>query len=84
MIVTWCKFNTGQHPASLSNERLYVNSDLLRSSEDDLEELKRAPRLAVHGGISDDPEATAHHFPALTLGGEGDPAFLDTLLSYYN
>jgi len=69
---------------ALNKERLYVNSDLLRSSEDDLEELIRTPRLAIHGGISDDPEAAAHHFPALTIGGEGDPAFLDTLLSYYN
>ena len=45
----------------------------------------RTPRkLYIHGGVNDDPEAAAHHFPALTIGGEGDPAFLDTLLSYYN
>jgi hypothetical protein len=75
---------TSKLPLALNKERLYVNSDLLRSSEDVLEELRRSPRLAIHGGISDDPEAAAHHFPALTIGGEGDPAFLDTLLSYYN
>ena len=62
----------------------YVNSDFLRASDDEIEDLKRTPRFAIHGGISDDPEAAAHHFPALTIGGEGDPAFLDTLLSYYN
>jgi len=71
-------------PFALNKEKLYVNSDLIRSSEDDLEELKRTPRLSIHGGISDDPEAAAHHFPSLTIGGEGDPAFLDTLLAYYN
>jgi len=63
----------------------YINSDLLRASEDELVELMRTPRkLYIHGGVNDDPEAAAHHFPALTIGGEGDPAFLDTLLSYYN
>lgn len=68
----------------LTKLRSYVDSDDIRASEEDLEELKRTPRFAIHGGISDDPEAAAHHFPALTIGGEGDPAFLDTLLSYYN
>lgn len=63
----------------------YINSDLLRASEEELVELMRTPRrLYIHGGVNDDPEAAAHHFPALTIGGEGDPAFLDTLLSYYN
>jgi hypothetical protein len=63
----------------------YINSDLLRASEDELVELMRTPRkLYIHGGVNDDPEAAAHYFPALTIGGEGDPAFLDTLLSYYN
>ena len=63
----------------------YINSDLIRASEDELVELMRTPRrLYIHGGVNDDPEAAAHHFPALTIGGEGDPAFLDTLLSYYN
>jgi len=75
---------TSKRPFVLNKSKLYVNSDLIRSSEDDLEELKRTPRLSVHGGISDDPEATAHRFPSLTIGGEGDPAFLDTLLAYYN
>jgi len=75
---------TSKSPVALNKVKSYVNSDLIRSSEDDLEELRRSPRLAIHGGINDDPEAAAHHFPSLTIGGEGDPAFLDTLLSYYN
>jgi len=75
---------TSKRPFLLTKSKLYVNSDLIRSPEDDLEELKRTPRLSIHGVISDDPEAAAHHFPSLTIGGEGDPAFLDTLLAYYN
>ena len=68
-----------------NTKQQYINSDLLRASEDELVELMRTPRrLYIHGGVNDDPEAAAHHFPALTIGGEGDPAFLDTLLSYYN
>lgn len=69
--------------------KTYVDSDFIRASEDELKQLKRTPRriisdFTVHGGLDYDPEAIAHHFPALTIGGEGDPAFLDTLLSYYN
>jgi len=75
---------TSKPSVILPKLRSYVDSDDIRESEDDLEELKRTPRFAIHGGISDDPEDAAHHFPALTIGGEGDPAFLDTLLSYYN
>ena len=63
----------------------YINFDLLRASEDELVELMRSPRrLHIHGGVNDDPEAAAHHFPALTIGGEGDLAFLERLLSCYN
>ena len=74
----------GKPTIILTKLRSYVDSDDIREPEEDLEDLKRTPRFAIHGGISDDPEAAAHHFPALTIGGEGDPAFLDTLLSYYN
>lgn len=63
----------------------YVDSDAIRASNDNDDQLNRTPkRLYIHGGINDDPEAAAHHFPGLSLGGEGDPAFLDTLLSFYN
>ena len=62
----------------------YVNSDTIRGSREDSDKNKRIPKaLNMHGGINDDPEAAAHHFPALSIGGEGDPAFLDTLLSIY-
>jgi len=75
-------------PTSIRGKvKLYVDSDLIRASEDELKTIKRTPRSSyssIHGGFDYDPEALAHHFPALTLGGEGDPAFLDTLLSYYN
>ena len=60
----------------------YVNSDAIRESSENSGQTKRIPK-AFHGGINDDPEAAAHHFPALSIGGEGDPAFLDTLLSIY-
>jgi len=76
--------STSKPSIILPKLRSYVDSDDIRESDEDTEELKRTPRFAIHGGISDDPEAAAHHFPALTIGGEGDPAFLDTLLSYYN
>jgi len=75
---------TSKPSTILPKLRSYVDSDDIRESDEDTEELKRTPRFAIRGGISDDPEAAAHHFPALTIGGEGDPAFLDTLLSYYN
>jgi len=79
------KEQTTSKPSTiLPKLRSYVDSDDIRESDEDTEELKRTPRFAIRGGISDDPEAAAHHFPALTIGGEGDPAFLDTLLSYYN
>jgi len=79
------KGQTTSKPSTiLPKLRSYIDSDDIRVSDEDSEELKRTPRFAIHGGISDDPEAAAHHFPALTIGGEGDPAFLDTLLSYYN
>ena len=62
----------------------YVNSDAIRGSREDSDQNQRIPKaLSIHGGINDDPEAAAHHFPALSIGGEGDPAFLDTLLSIY-
>ena len=62
----------------------YVNSDDIRGSRENSDKRKRIPKgLNVHGGINDDPEAAAHHFPALSIGGEGDPAFLDTLLSIF-
>jgi len=60
----------------------YVNSDAIRGSSENSDQNKRIPK-AFHGGINDDPEAAAHHFSALSIGGEGDPAFLDTLLSIY-
>jgi len=75
------------NPTSIRGKvKSYVDSDFLRASDDELKELKRTPRriFTVHGGLDYDPEAIAHNFPALTIGGEGDPAFLDTLLSYYN
>jgi len=79
------KGQTTSKPSTiLPKLRSYIDSDDIRVSDEDSEELKRTPRFAIHGGNSDDPEAAAHHFPALTIGGEGDPAFLDTLLSYYN
>ena len=79
----------GNPTSTRGKAKTYVDSDFIRASEDELKQLKRTPRriisdFTVHGGLDYDPEAIAHHFPALTIGGEGDPAFLDTLLSYYN
>ena len=86
--MNYCVLHSHSGKAGLNLQKTtqqYINSDLLRASEDELVELMRTPRkLYIHGGVNDDPEAAAHHFPALTIGGEGDPAFLDTLLSYYN
>ena len=63
----------------------YVESDVIRRMKDNNSaQLRRVPKnLGVHDGGIDDPESTAHKFPGFSLGGEGDPAFLDTLLSSY-
>ena len=75
----------GKTTITSNKAKSYVDSDAIRSSNDNFSQLNRTPRrLFIHGGINDDPEAAAHHFPSLSLGGEGDPAFLDTLLSFYN
>ena len=45
----------GKPTIILTKLRSYVDSDDIRASEEDLEELKRTPRFTIHGGISDDP-----------------------------